>query len=958
MIDSNTPKESRKTARFFLLLSLSIFISPLQDAHAVDTPSMRDFRSQNSNLSSREARQLYRDTYRRGAVSVPGIKLPPEYISTTKPGDTNPGGVIVNPIPIPKGEFPEHLQTSNHTLQRNDKQRLVRLNSGVDLDLTSTNKNIVLGENLFKGSPSVEISVGGETKTLGAGSQVTAAEYIAVKQALGGAGQHLSVSANGTANGGSVDLTQITANNDHLRASNLTVASGVTTYGDFGKRSDFDLLGNLNNFGSVVALSTSDSVKGGTIRAEDITNQQGASISSHVPSELSADSSLQSSVDLELNARGMLSNAGTISSSGNLTLTAATEIKNSGNVAANQSVNLNASKITNNGRVESLGGSVNIDGPQDAALSVDNTNGVIAAHNAINVRTPDFSSAFDNTVNGGDLLSQQLNLHAGAGTNYVNVNQLTGTITQTGLAGHVISSTDVLNIGETCLTGDPTFFNTAGDISITGNISVAEALTIVATGNIFSASGTSIDARDSNTGYDITMIAGANITGSTGSNSPTLPGGTAGSVTINGSASATGGSIALQSTITTTPTGTNGAGGGVSLFAFAGATPVTGLIDVDLSSIDTGGVGSGTNGNVLMVGGGVNGPLGSAIQTGSINTTGGTGGGGNLTVITSQPQSSGGAITYNANGTRTTAAQLVAGPTLTAGADIGMIGSTVALVAGDVLMRAGEDIGQAGGAVLFTNTFNANVVLEANQNIGAGFFDPLDINGFNTLFTKKVLKTTDPGNSTLKATSTNGSVYIQRNATTRLNLLDSSAKNDFKVNTGGELNINGNINSVSGSIQLENLGGNLNIAANKQITAFNFIEVTNGSTKKVKPTFSIGQNVLLQTSTTVAQQGSISLALDPGILVTSNSFNLADARNQRNIPPPHYAGSGLKPIVVTSSFLVSNQLNGGTVNFFGKEPLFQGPVNTINAKQNPVNISNYKKETLVFSGGISINAGQ
>ncbi len=934
-----------------VLLSTSVcLIGSMQSARANDSrPSMREFRTQNASLSSRDARQQYRDTYGRGARSAPGASLPLEF----EPKGPLIPGVIVNPVELPRGNRIDRTQQpANQTLQVSSISGLVRLNSGVNLDLTSAEKNIVLGANLFGNSGSVNITVGGENKTLTAGAHVTAAEYIAAKQTLSGT-QELIVSDSGTADGGTVDLTQITANNDHLRASNLTVASGVTAIGDFGKRSDFTLLGDLTNYGSVVAVASLNSVRGGIMRADDIVNQEGASIASH---GISPVASINVPVNFELKARGDLTNLGTVSSGGSVTLTAGSTINNSGLVQARSNVNLNAPTVKNSGRIESQTGNVNFNGPADSALTIDNTAGVIAAVNgAINVRTPDYAGSYDNTVTGGNLLSRELNLYAGTGTNHVNVNQLTGSVSQTGLAGHVVSSTDVLNIGTTCLTGDPTFFNTAGDINITGNISVAEALTIVATGSINSASGTTIEARNASSGFDITMIAGANIT-SSGTNSPTLPGGTTGAVTIDGTASTAGGSIKLQSAVNTSPTGASGSAGNVSLFAFTGSNASSGIVDIDQATVNAGGAGTGVNGNLTIVAGGDNNVGDAAIQIGPVNLAGGTGGGGNLSAITAQPQSSGGAITYNANGTRTSAAQLVAGNSLTANADIAIKGTgTVVNVGGDVTLRAGRDLGETENAVLYTDNFDAHIVLEANRNIGFGFGSPFTIDGFSTLFSKKVLKTLQPGNTTLSAIAHTGDVNIERTATTNLTVLASSAEVNFLLLSSGALNINGNVAANTGFISLENTGGNLTIAPSAKITALGFIDIYNTTSKKLKPIFTVGQNAEIKTTTTVQGFSDITLAMDPS-QAASNSFKLATASEKRN--PPHYAGSGLNPFSWVSPFAIFATLGPNGINTYGKPMNALAPNNNFNANKASIDLYNYRKGGMSFNGGVNVTAGQ
>ncbi len=932
--------------RISVLLSSSLLISANAAMAAPDQPSMRDFRNQHTDLGRREARSLYRETFR----------------NRSNRQSLN----IQNPSSITQSARVEQIQNNFPTILNNDKRlfnntlqavpssaKLVRLNSGVNLDLTSTEKNIVLGGNLFKDSQSVDIQVGSDKKTLVAGASVTAAEYIAVKQALSGSGQKLTVTTAGTANGGSVDLTEITANNDQLRASNLTIASGVTTYGDFGKRSDFTLLGDLNNYGSVYALSSVKSTKGGAIRAGDITNQQGALIST-LPASVNA----QDRLDLELNARGALSNQGDISASGNLTLAAGTSITNKGSVSAGDSVILYASSINNSSHIEARDGNVNIDGVDTAKLTVDNRQGLISALNgAINVRTPDYTGAFENNIGGGDLVSKELNLHAGASSNYVNVNQLTGVVSQDGAGGHVIAGTDNLMIGETCLTGDPTFFNTAGAITINGNLSAAEALTIIATGTITSQSGITIEARNATTGFDITMIAGANIVSTTGgSSSSTIPGGTAGSVTLDGTASATGGSIALSSmNILTSPTGDNGNGGNASFFAFKGSGAVSGRVDIDLATINTGGKGTGNNGNVVVVGGGTNsGALGSAIQLGNIVGFGGTGSGGNLTVITAQPQSSGGNIVYNADGSRAAGGQLVAGATLTADADIGFFGATTAS-ASNATLRAGADIAEAGGARLFIFNFDGNVVLEAGDNIGTDSNDPFVITGFNTLFTKKVLKTLQPGNGTLSANADN--VFIRRDATTSLNLTDSSANQFFLLKTGGALNVTGDITSNTGFVSLINTGGSLTVADNTNIAAANLIEVINASTKKVKPTLEIGTNAKLTTNSAIAGAGQIFVLMDPDAIAEQSLNKVPTITSQSNSGrSPTFAE--LKPLrpeqeaAIVTAILVGT----GTITIKGKAFTSGNPLPTAKATNASISIANYKKGAMSIKTGVEISA--
>ncbi len=86
-------------------------------------------------------------------------------------------------------------------------------NRGIALDLGSAVESITRGDKLFKNQDSVTTNVGGQEKTFGAGSKVTAAEYVAAKQALGGGQQAVTLDASGRAIGGEVDLSAMTSGN-------------------------------------------------------------------------------------------------------------------------------------------------------------------------------------------------------------------------------------------------------------------------------------------------------------------------------------------------------------------------------------------------------------------------------------------------------------------------------------------------------------------------------------------------------------------------------------------------------------------------------------------------------------------------------------------------------------------------------------------------------------------------
>ncbi|MDZ4835669.1 MAG: hypothetical protein SGJ27_17985 [Candidatus Melainabacteria bacterium] len=120
-----------------------------------------------------DADTLFKKEFRNNIIPTRTVEANILPVSTNLPVD--------NFVPRFKTNAPNlnvKLETKpfrNHTLQINDAGNVVRLKSGIDLDLTSGSRSIVLGKNLFQDRNSIEITAGGETKTLSAGSLVSAA---------------------------------------------------------------------------------------------------------------------------------------------------------------------------------------------------------------------------------------------------------------------------------------------------------------------------------------------------------------------------------------------------------------------------------------------------------------------------------------------------------------------------------------------------------------------------------------------------------------------------------------------------------------------------------------------------------------------------------------------------------------------------------------------------------------
>lgn len=376
--------------------------------------------------------------------------------------------------------------------------------NNLSIDLGSALENITLGSNLFRDAGSVTITVGSESKTLSAGSKVTAAEYVAAKQVLNAGGQKVTIDASRTAIGGSVDLSALTSGNKSMRIDDLKITEGVTAYGDFGKGGDVRITGDLVNNGGIVAYSSQKNVDVANVRADNIVNNAGANIRTGLNAELGG---VVDNVSLGLYANNNLSNYGSINSAGDLTLSAGGNLSNSGTVVAQNNVNLQAPDVSNSGSIASVASNINLDSSIASVLNVNNAAGTLTAlDGAINIRGSHFDEAFDTNITGGDLFSKEVNINSGRGLATVDVGELTGIVRSKGEAVHVAASTNVLQLGAQCLTGDPTYYNTFGDIVLSENIDVNENLAILASGSIIGGAGLSlISAR----GFNIIMVAGA-----------------------------------------------------------------------------------------------------------------------------------------------------------------------------------------------------------------------------------------------------------------------------------------------------------------------------------------------------------------------------------------------------------------------------------------------------------------
>jgi hypothetical protein len=731
--------------------------------------------------------------------------------------------------------------------------------------------------------------VGDQTRTVDVGDSVTAAELAALNQIVASGRQNLILSQTGVAVGGSLSI-----HNDLVsQLGNLSIPKGVTAFGDFSKGPSFVLSGDLVNGGKLFAFSQNPAANLASFQAQNITNVAGSLISTVMPAGILPGISPIAALDLHLNAKQDLINAGLIESSKGVSITAGGSIQNIGstsNIQARTDVLLNSAsgQVVNAGAIQALAGNVGISAASNADLNIQAQGGRFVAGQAINVREPGYSGATKTGLSGGDYISGALNIHAGVGDVEAVLGEVSGTLNADGANAHVLAHTPELRLGDICMVGDPTFYNIDaggnGDINITGDITVGEKLAIVAAGNITNSGATgpiSITARDgSGQGYDIVMVAGANITtpatgGDASLGGGALPAGT--QITISDTG-APGGNIDLSSQFTIIDSSSTSGdldGGDVTIVAFQNGT--TGG-DIDLSSAYIFGApsGLGTGASVQIIGGHDS----STIEVGAVEThtvdqlpSGFAG------VITSAPhfQSGNPTLTFNADGSVQGDDIIV--PSLADG-EFGTINLHDAVSSGSVIVNSGtgsvQNRGQLSALTLLSivgsnvdvgadpdlHTMRSNTLLiasvpgasltvsgaatsEGRFNVITSAAGPLSFETTDMRFDgQTVLSSSDQANGVWikPASNVRGHAFIQVNSPT-LTLEGNLEANAVTFNAAGAP-FAGTIMNPSGDVNLSSnytfSGQNLTILAAGNITA-----APNVNSLKLSSTTGDGGNLAL-----------------------------------------------------------------------------------------------------------------
>jgi hypothetical protein len=449
------------------------------------------------------------------------------------------------------------------------------------------------------------------------------------------------------------------------------------------------------------------------------------------------------------------------------------------------------------------------------------------------------------------------------------------------------------------LSGDPTFFNTAGDVTLSGTItSPGFPVAVVASGNVLTSGALTIDTTDSTPGPGsaVTIIAGADMVPSTvpaaGQQGPDS--GT--TLTINGP-SATGGKIDLTgggglATINTQ--GLSGDGGTVQMIAFAGGNAQSGTITLPKASTITTASQTGTNnGDVIIMAGA---PSGTAISTGSIDASNGnTGfpGTGEVVIRTSMPVINGPFTILNG---AITAGNFSAGPTQAASVVTGAITTNQS----PVLIMAGKD-------VTIGNGVSGNIITNGN---GIGIFAGGNITSNAT------------GGGIIDAGGGNGAGSITIGA--GVNLQPNGANDGVTIAgrsvTGGTIDLTQG--GVAGITALQSVANNGSGASGGFVSIFAEAGNTANSGRVILP----GGVTILTTGDTVSQIGngdvaimggaSTGTAVAIGFINTSgggdNTGNVTVASAQlssTNFPTDYTAGV----LTLPAGFLVAGPATAGSV---------------------------------------------
>jgi hypothetical protein len=681
---------------------------------------------------------------------------------------------------------------------------------------------------------------GGTVEKIHPGQILTDAQAAAVDQVLSSGHQSIILNSLGEAVGGVITLRAGSISS----VSSLVVPTKVTVDAlGFSSANPLQISGSTQVSGSLIASQKTSTVAS-VLDFSNLTVSQGGTVSDVLPKSLTLLSNLMSASGLTLNVTNNVVNRGTISSGTALNINVGGTITNQSASATHQalisaptvSLSSQSGNIKNSGSITATSGNLQISSPNN--LTIANAGGTLSAPGGqINFRDASFAGASNLTITGGNINTNALNLYSGTGNVVVNVDTLNGTVNATAATAHVTAATSNLNLGVFNLSGDPTFYDTTGNITITAPLVFANApVAIVAHGDVtFSAAATSINTSGTS-GGNILIAAGVNFS-STGP--PASYNDTTSALTIT--SGVPGGGAILGSSLTTinsSATAAGGTGGNVIVTAFGGLNNTAGAINLSNAAITAGGNGSGASGTVLIVGGSQR--AGNNVQVKSISTLGGAAGTGNITVAAATPVvngpvivAAGGNISSGSFSAGTNAASNVLTGALSAN------GANITLAAGSAATPANV---QVTGAVTNTRT-----------GAGAGGTVTVNVNSSNAFLMGAASTNGISGNILVNNTATGlgGSLLVTNSGTGGISL-NSTANISVAASAGSGGTVN--LNSTNGTLALP--GGT--ISASGVGAAANGGSITlNGSTVAIT-----GGPLILQASgsgTSTGNGGTVSV---------------------------------------------------------------------------------------------------
>lgn len=815
----------------------------------------------------------------------------------------------------------------------------------------------------------VKITQGHKAISIQPGSSITAAEFLAVQEVLQTNKQTLTLNAQGAASGGYAVVT-----NSDLQSglAALTIPAHVSLAAiGFTNNSPLSVHGNTILGGSLYALQNQTGLMS-VLNLGTLTIAPGGMLSAAKPLNLSIPNTV-SSAGLTVNVQGNVLNQGILSSPGQLNIYASGNIANlstsSGSaVLSATSLNINSNtqiinkglltaigdvrlfaatgSITNTGTVSSLMGNINAECAANSKLDIANSGGILQAlHGAINARDSQYQGSNSTAITGGNLLSDQVNLNGGTGAVTVDVGQLTGTVNTKACSVHLNAATSNLELGNTSISGDPSYYNAAGSITIGSSIAFAgQDLAIVASQDIYTTSSTPISISTANSqgnGGSITLIAGARVSttgGSQASNNTTS------TLTVFGPSS-TGGAIDLTRNgglthLSSASTGSTGNGGNVTMIAYRGSgvnSPLTltpGSINSSSSVTSVEGSPGGKSGNVLMIAGAQTSnpsqPI-SAISTGFIRTLGASSSGGAVTISAAQPTITGGSgVVSIRNGTILSGSGGFASSTAN-GTTAGTIN-----IGGIIDART----------VNISSTNNGNIVLSStvsgtSTTIAAGGSGNISQNYYGLgILSPSITLSSGSGNIGSSGSSPQGALTISGGAhgPTSLSVNISQPNNtgnasiDFQGESGTLLNVNAS--HVGGNLSITTLANrpvrenstNDSIHVVGPVSANTVVLSTLSASHNNNGDIAISAPVVGNSTVSVTAGGSGSISLAAPVtanwamsLVTSGTGSITRATNTAVLASPSiwiYATGGNIGTSVANPLLVKNGLDG-PVSFAG-----------------------------------------